>query len=143
MRANIGMKVIEMNKTEAKAAGQVGTREFEELAELRAAYPGFRVVIKATKSKNDMKGLTVSYMEKYIKAHDDDDGTIMKEFYTLRGLDEHGTKVDFAPAAPYGQLKLWFLDKYPHVEQMTDTVNKIIEQAKKNRDERMAAKQAA
>ena len=138
MYANFNSASIIMNKAEAKAAGKVNSNEFNELSELRAAYPTFRIVIRASKSKDNMKGLNAPYMEKYIKAHDET-GEILKEFYTLRGMDEHGEKIDFAPVAPYGQLKLWFLAKYPHVEQMTNTVNKIIEQAKKNRDERKTA----
>ncbi len=142
MRAKFGMKVIEMNKTEAKAAGQVGTREFEELAELRAAYPGFRVVIKTTKSKDNMKGLTVPYMEKYIKAHDDEDGAIMMEFFALRGLDESGNKLEVAQPVSYGELKLWFLSKYPEVEHL-EKVNEILAKAKAAREAQKAAKKVA
>ena len=142
MFAKFEMKVIEMNKTEAKAAGQVGTREFEELTELRAAYPGFRVVVKATKSKNNMKGLTVSYMEKYIKAHDDEDGAVMMEFFALRGLDESGKKLEVAQPVSYGELKLWFLSKYPEVEYL-DKVNEILAKAKAAREAQKAAKKVA
>lgn len=143
MKANIEAMVIEMSKAESKAVGKVNSNEFKELADLRAAYPNFRIVIRASKRKDSMKGLTVAYMEKFIKAHDDEDGTILMEFYTLRGLDENGNKVDFTIPAPYGQLKLWFLSKYPTVGQMTETVNRVIEQAKKNREAQKAAKQAA
>ena len=143
MYANIKAMVIEMNKAEAKAAGKLNSAEFTELSTLRAAYPGFRIVIKSTKSTDNMKGLTVAYMEKFIKAHDDENGTILMEFYTLRGLDKNGNKVDFAIPVPYGQLKVWFLSKYPTVGQTTETVNRIIEQAKKTREEQKAAKKAA
>lgn len=139
MNANMMKKVIEMNKAEAKAAGRVGTSEFEELAELRDAYPGFRVVIKTTKSKDNMKGLTVSYMEKYIKAHDDDDGTILKEFYTLRGLDAAGNAIEFAPAATYGELKMWFLDTYPEVADLNKGVDEILKKVRKNREAKRQA----
>ena len=140
MNANIGMKVIEMNKAEAKAAGRVGTEQFEELTALRAAYPGFRVVVKVTKSKDSMKGLDTNYMERYIKAHDDAANTILNEFYALRGLDENGAKKELAQAVSYGELRMWFLATYPEIANMNDTVNAILEKAKAKR---MAAKQAA
>lgn len=144
MKANIEAMVIEMSKAEAKEAGRLNSEAFAELNALRAAYPGFRIAVKSpAKSRDNMKGLTVEYMEKYIKIHDDEDGSILMEFYTLRGLDENGKKIDFAPVAPYGTLKQWFLTYYPEVGKMNDTVNEILTKAQKKREEAMAAKQAA
>ena len=140
MYANYEKKTIEMTKNESKAAGKVGTPEFEELNALRAACPGFRLVVKASKSRDNMKGLDANYMEKYIKAHDDEEHTVLKEFYSLRGLDENGKKIDFAPVAPYGTLKQWFLTYYPEVAKMNDTVAEIL---KKAEAKRQAAKAAA
>ena len=77
MKANIMCKVIEMTKVEAKKAGIVGTAEFDQLKELREAYPTFRIEVKASKSKSTMKGLTIPYMKKYIEAHDDAEKTNM------------------------------------------------------------------
>lgn len=73
MKAIINKKVIEMTKAEATAAGKTTSPEFTELNKLRAAFPGFRIVVKASKSKDNMKGLTVDYMKKYIAAHDDEE----------------------------------------------------------------------
>ena len=140
MYANFVSASIIMTKTEAKAAGKVNSNEFNELAALRAAYPNFRIVIRTSKSKDSMKGLDTNYMERYIKAHDDAENTILKEFYALRGLDENGTKKELAQAVSYGELKMWFLATYPEVEKMNETVNAILEKAKAKR---MAAKQAA
>ena len=142
MNANIGMKVIEMNKTEAKAAGKVNSNEFAELNALRAAYPNFRVVIKTTKSRDNMKGLTVDYMKKYIETHDDEDSAVMMEFFALRGLDESGNKLEVAQPVSYGELKLWFLSKYPEVEHL-DKVNEILAKAKAAREAQKAAKKVA
>ena len=140
MFANYEKKVIEMTKSESKAAGKVGTNEYDTLKELRSENPTFRIVIKATKSRDNMKGLDTHYMERYIKAHDDAEQTILKEFYSLRGLDENGKKKDFAPVASYGTLKQWFLTYYPEVGKMNDTVNEIL---KKAEAKRQAAKAAA
>lgn len=135
MFANYEKKIIEMTKSESKAAGKVGTTEYETLKELRSENPTFRIVIKASKSRDNMKGLDTNYMERYIKAHDDEEHSILKEFYSLRGLDENGKKIDFAPVAPYGTLKQWFLTYYPEVGKMNETVNEILAKAQKKREE--------
>ncbi|MBQ2928050.1 MAG: hypothetical protein IJD98_05710 [Oscillospiraceae bacterium] len=144
MKAIIGCKVIEMTKVEAKKAGIVGTAEFDQLKELREAYPTFRIEVKASKSKGTMKGLTVPYMKKYIEAHDDAKKTNMTIFNALRGLDENGNENELARVATYGELKMWFLDTYPEVEDMNKTVDDILAKAKKNREaKRLAAAKAA
>ena len=139
MNANITNSTITMSKSEAKAAGKIGTTEFDMLKALRAAHPTFRIEIKASKSRDNMKGLDANYMEKYIKAHDKD-GEVLREFYSLRGRDENGKKIDFAPVAAYGTLKQWFLTYYPEVGNMNDTVAEIL---KKAEAKRQAAKAAA
>lgn len=142
MKAIIGRKVIEMNKAEAKAAGTYGTAEFEELANLRKEFPNFRIVTKASKSKDNMKGLDTKFMEKYIKEHDKTEKQeMLKEFYSLRGLDETGKKKQFAQAVPYGILKQWFLTYFPEVANMSNTIDEILAKAQKKREE--AAKKAA
>ena len=144
MNANYEKKIIEMTKTESKAAGKVGTDEYMTLKELLSENPGFRIVIKASKSRDNMKGLDTNYMERYIKAHDDEEHTTLKEFYSLRGLDENGEKIDFAPVAPYGTLKQWFLTYYPEVGNMNDTVAEILKKAQAKREaDKKAAKAAA
>jgi hypothetical protein len=144
MFANYEKKIIEMTKTESKAAGKFGTDEYMMLKELRAENPGFPIVIKASKSRDNMKGLTVAYMKKYIEAHDDAEKTNMTIFYSLRGLDADGNEIELARVATYGELKMWFLDTYPEVENMNKTVDDILAKAKKNREaKRQAAKAAA
>lgn len=149
MFANYEKKIIEMTKTESKAAGKVGTTEYETLKELRAENPGFTIVIKASKSRDNMKGLTFAYMKKYIEAHDDENKTNMKTFRSLRGLTEDGDKKDFARVATYGELKMWFLETYPEVESINKTVDDILAKTKQSREakreaeRRAAAKKAA
>ena len=144
MFANYEKKIIEMTKSESKSAGKVGTTEYETLKELRSENPTFRIVIKASKNQDNMKGLTVDYMKKYIEKHDDEDGTNMSIFNQLRGLDDVGKKIEFARVATYGELKMWFLDAYPEVENINKTVDDILAKAKKNREaKRQAAKAPA
>ena len=59
-------KVIEMTKTEYRAAHTYGTPEYENLQEVRKAYPGFRVITKERKKTDRLKGLDVDYMKNYI-----------------------------------------------------------------------------
>lgn len=144
MYANISASTIIMNKTESKNAGKIGSKEYIELKELRAEFPGFRIEIKTTKGKDNMKGLTLSYMKKYIEKHDDDNKTNMKIFYSMRGLDSDGNKNEVGRVVSYGELKMWFLDTYPEVENMNKTVDDILAKAKKSREaKREAAAQAA
>ena len=71
MNANLMTKKIEMSKKEAKAAGKIGTPEFETLKNYMLAYPGYEIQIKApAKRKVELKGLDYKYMRAYILKHD-------------------------------------------------------------------------
>ena len=133
MNANLMTKKVELTKKEAKAAGKIGTAEFEELKNYLAMYPGFEVQIKApAKRKVEFRGLTYEYMKNYIKKHDDEDGKIMAEFNALIALDKKN-KVEGAEhleAAGYLDVKKWFLAKFPEIkeykEQHAEKVQKIL-----------------
>lgn len=140
MYANYEKMTIEMTKTESKAAGNIHTDEYLELKELRTQNPTFRIVIKTTKSRDNMKGLTVSYMKKYIEKHDNEERANMATFNSLRGLDVDGNEIELTRCVTYGELKMWFLDTYPEVEQFNQNVNRILEEAKRSRE---AKRQAA
>lgn len=131
MNANMNKKVIEMSKSEAKKAGIVGTDEFNELRELRAAFPNYRVEIKKTKSRDTMKGLTINYMKQYIEDHDAD-GSVKEQFALLR-----------EQMTPYGQMKVWFLEMFPEVTEKADKAAEIIELAKAKRAARLMAQAAS
>ena len=133
MNANLMTKKIEMSKKEAKAAGKIGTPEFEELKNYMAMYPGFEVQIKApAKRKVEFRGLDYKYMRGYILKHDDEDGTIMAEFCELIAQDKKD-KVEGAEhleAAGYLDVKKWFLAKFPEIkeykQQHAEKVQKIL-----------------
>lgn len=142
MNANLMTKKIEMTKTEAKAAGKLNTTEYNTLLELMNNFPGYQIEIVKTAAKkvDRFKGLDYNYMRDYIKSHNEE---LLKEFYTLRGLDENGKKVGMAAAASYGEIKMWFLEQFPEIEGMGEKVNKIIEETRKAREARKAQKEAA
>ena len=138
MYANIVTSTIEMTKTEAAAVGKLNSAKFNELKSLREIFPTFQLVVvkPAAKKVDHFKGLTLKYMEDYIKRHNKD---VLVEFYKLCGKDESGQKVELAATATYGEIKMWFLDKFPEIEKMNADVNKIIENARDSRAARNAS----
>ncbi len=130
MNANLMTKKIEMSKKEAKAAGKIGTPEFEELKSYMAIYPGYEVQIKApAKRKVEFRGLTYEYMKNYIKKHDDENGTIMAEFRELIAQDKKD-KVEGAEhleATGYLDVKKWFLAKFPEIRQYKEDHTKKVQ----------------
>ena len=135
MNANIMNETIEMTKTEAKAAGILGSTEFKALKDLRAEYPGYAIVVvkSSTKSKERFKGLTLEKMKDYINKHDDEGKSKLQEFYTLRGLDAEGKAVELAESKTYGEIKLWFLGEFPEIEKFGAKADNILAEAKKKR----------
>ena len=142
MNANHITKKIEMTKTEAKTAGKPNTDAYNTLLELMKNFPGYEIeIVKSASKKTDrFKGLDYNYMMNYIESHNK---ALLKEFYTLRGLDENGKKIGMAAAASYGEIKMWFLEQFPEVEKMAETVNEIIEKARNAREARKNAENAA
>lgn len=147
MFANLITNKIEMTQKEAMAAGKLNSNEFTELKELREMYVGFEIVIvKAQRKKVDhFKGLNKDYMLKYIETHEktiiDNNGkevSILEAFYELCGKDKEGNKKELAAIASFPELKMWFLNQYPEIEEMSKNVNSMIENARKERAERKA-----
>lgn len=138
MNANHITKKIEMTKTEAKTAGKPNNDAYNTLLELMKDFPGYEIeIVKSASKKTDrFKGLDYNYMMSYIESHNE---ALLKEFYTLRGLDENGKKVGMAAAASYGEIKMWFLEQFPEVEKMAENVNEIIAKARNAREARKNA----
>ena len=110
---------IEMTKAVANRAKKFNTVEYKDLQMVRKDYPNYTVVIKASakkNNKNQFKGLTYNYMEKYIEARDHDEQSIMNEYLDMRALSEDA-KEAMADALSYGEIKAWFLDKYPQIKE--------------------------
>ena len=106
---------IELTKKFEKAAARYGSDEYNTLQSVRSDYPNYRVVVRATKKSSDNhKGLTYSFMERYISNHDTD-GSIMKEFKELRGTTEEAMELEIG-SEYYGRIKKWFIKTYPELE---------------------------
>ena len=114
MKANLIEKTIEMNKSEAKAAGIIGSAMCKELKQYMEMYPTFAIKVKVpTKKKNSLK-LTYQYMEKYIRlCKRDNKDALLKTFYTMIGKNEEGTNDEFRYG--YFEVKAWFLETFAEV----------------------------
>ena len=119
MKINFHSQVIEMTAKFAKAAAKFGSDEYKALQEARRDYPNFKVATvarKTTAQKENYKGLTYSYMESYIKAHDDEEKSIMAEYEMLRGLSQEAQEA-LAEPCTYKEMKDWFLKKFPAIAE--------------------------
>lgn len=118
---------IEMTKKFAAAARKFGTQEYKDLQEVRKDYPTYKVVIvtrKTTVKKDNFKGLTYEYMEKYISSHDED-GKIMAEYQDLRGLSERAKEALVEPCSYLG-MRAWFLNTYPAIAKFHEDREKLL-----------------
>ena len=133
-------KKIEMTKTEAAKAGKIDTEKYEELCTLMNRFPTFEIEIvkTSTKSVDHLKGLTYEYMENYIKSHNEE---LLVEFYELCGKDENGKKLDFGIKLSYGEVRMWFLEEFPEIENF-DNRKKLDDKMEAIRKARAARKAA-
>jgi hypothetical protein len=104
---------IIMDRTFAKNAEIVGSKEYNNLQACRRDYPEYTVVrreIKKNPNQERFKGLTYSYMEEYIIRHESRETvkTVLDEFYEMRLISEGHSK-----AFRYPTIKHWFFERYP------------------------------
>ena len=132
MKANLMNRTIEMSKSEAKAAGRIGSEKFKELKKYQRAYPDYTIcVIEAPKRKSEYSGLNYKFMENHIKncnKADDEKEKIMEEFKTLRGVEnKNRSEFEKVKVASYLEVKTWFLKKFPEIQQFKDNHSKKLE----------------
>ena len=130
MKLNHMNKTIELTMTENRAASKYKSDMYNTLHEVRQEYPTYTIVVtkKTTNRKSNYRGLNYQFMEKYIKAHDENEA-IMKEFNTLRGKDNDELS-DLSMSASYVEIKKWFLTKYPAIAEYDQQISKILNSAK-------------
>ena len=105
-----------LTKSFASKAAIFGSDEYKMLQEARRDYPGYKVTVGKTKeAKNIYAGLDYDYMEKYIKAHDDDKQSIMNEYLMLRGKSDDALEIQ-AGSASFLEIRSWFLKTFPAIE---------------------------
>ena len=107
-----------LTKSFAAKAAIFGSDEYKMLQEARRDYPGYKVTVgksKTKEQKNIYAGLDYTYMEKYIAAHDDEEKTIMAEYQMLRGESEEAKAIQ-AGSASFLEIRSWFLKTFPAIE---------------------------
>ena len=124
MKVNMFERTIVLTKKEMNAASRYGTDAYKALQDARRDNPGYEVIVvtRTVKTQRETyKGLTYSYMEKYIKAHDDAEGTIWTEYMKYRGTPIN--PADELPVAyTYNQMKAWFLAKYEKIAKFYENI---------------------
>ena len=106
-----------LTKSFAAKAAIFGSDEYKMLQEARRDYPGYKVTVGKTKeAKNIYAGLDYDYMEKYIKAHDDDAQSIMNEYLMLRGKSDDALEIQAGSASSL-EIRSWFLKTFPAIEE--------------------------
>lgn len=115
MRVFYAEGIIEMNTTFAKMMQNPLSDEYALLQKTRMENPTFTVrrrQIKKNPNKDTYKGLTYSYMENYIRTHEEGENVqkVLDQFEELKLISQcHGKRYR------YSTIKKWFLAKYPDV----------------------------
>lgn len=126
MTINFADRTISLTKKEMTAASRYGSDMYKKLQNARRDNPGYRVITMSRKvitQRETYKGLTYAYMEKYIKAHDDEQQSVWAEYMMYRGnpIDPN----DELPVAyNYRQMKEWFLGKYKEIAKFYEDLTK-------------------
>ena len=140
MKVNFETRTIEMTKAESKRAANPDSETFMKFTNLRKSFPDFEIDIKTTaKKKFSYPGLDYDFMIKYIEERDDEENSIMKEFYRFRGLNEDGSTNVLYKAHSFGEVKMWFLEQFKEIEQFNAENDQKLEEIKKARAARRAA----
>lgn len=129
---NYEQKTIEMTKAFSKAASTYGSAQYKLLMDARRDFPDYELVTKASpkrkRAKDNFKGLTFAYMEKYIQTQTkepDKKETLLNEFHILR----KGDSKNLVLPASYGEIKKWFLCQYPEVKNLQNQCSDIVNRA--------------
>ena len=140
MKLDLVNKKILMTEKECELAGRIGSDEYKNYLELQEKHPLFdvkTVKIKRT-NKQPFKRMTIQMMLDYIKAHGNKE--ILTKFYKLRGKDENGKDIPFATVHTVSEIKIWFFETFPEIQNPNEEANDLLEKAKRKRQERLQAK---
>ena len=112
---------ITLTKKFAKAAGVLGTREFNTFKQLRADYPDYAVQVREIakkENKTSYANLTYAFMKNFISTVEgeasENIGNLAKVIELSKGQPGH-----------YAYVKTWFLERYPKHQDALATMNAI------------------
>ena len=110
------------------------TKEYRTLLQLQRNHPTFDVVVQKDKHRKRLQSnFTKEFMIKYIKSHDDSNGSIMDKFLILRGEKKENGK--FTKVSHFS-LQKWFIDTFPEIKDKVDdakvTTSTLMREAAEN-----------
>ena len=112
---------ITLTKKFAKAAGVLGTREFNTFKQLRADYPDYAVQVREIakkENKTSYANLTYAFMKNFINTVE---GEASENLVNLENVIE----LSKGQAGCYAYVKTWFLGHYPKYQDVLATMNAI------------------
>lgn len=112
---------ITLTKKFAKAAGVLGTREFNTLKKLREACPDYTVQVREIakkENKTSYANLTYKFMNTFIS---------MVEGEASENIGNLAKVIELSKGQPghYAYVKTWFLEHYPNYQDVLTTMNAI------------------
>ena len=113
VKVNFDARKIMVSRSFAMRAASPNSKEYRMLTDIQTAYPNYIIEVRTIKKADNehYKGLTYSYMEHYIRTHDNAESR-MKEYEEMRLRAKcHSMK--------YGSVKSWFLSAYPQIDDFT------------------------
>ena len=127
MKLNYTNSTIELTKSEAKKAGIPDSEAYNALMKIREKNSEYKVVVLPTApkkigKKNQIKSTDI---ERYISFHDDENGTIMKEYKARRDAKENGALY----SENFFAIKKWFFQTYSELNKDNNDANNIKEGA--------------
>ena len=120
-KVDVVAETITLTKKFAKAAGVLGTREFNTFKQLRADYPDYTVQVREIAKKENKvsyANLTYDFMKTFIG---------MVEGEASENIGNLAKVIELSKGQPghYAYVKTWFLEHYPNYQDVLATMNAI------------------
>ena len=119
------------------------SKEYKHLVRIQRENPAFEIVVQRDKHRKTLQNnFTIDFMTKYIKSHDDTNGSIYDKFLILRG--EKAENGNFTKVSHF-QLQKWFIGTFPEIKDKVDdareTTSKLLKEAAENAEKHRAERE--
>lgn len=125
IKLNHKKRQLIQDRTFARNASIVGSKEYNLLQQAKRDYPDYEVCVKSIRknsSKTTYSGLTYDYMKEYINRYGEDKQAELKELDDMIFLSKCHKK-----QLRYPTIKKWFLSNYPEVKDFLNTAEETPE----------------
>lgn len=116
-------EIIITKRMEA-AASKFGSEAYNYLIAARADYPDYKLVVKTVAKSATRITLNCAFMVKYIEKHDDENKTVMAAYEAEKKKMKKKDDTELADNYSFGNLRKWFLEKYPEVKNYIENTKK-------------------